>query len=48
MKQAKLSELEAEMGDTGEMIAARLTALERPRPPSSPDSMSPKVSVLAV
>ena len=36
--QDKVSELEAEMEDTGQMIAARLTALETPRRKETDDS----------
>nr|XP_002122992.3 protein MLP1 isoform X1 [Ciona intestinalis] len=39
---AKLTELEAEMGGTGQMIAARLSALERPRRDSDSSNASDK------
>nr|CAB3228441.1 trichohyalin [Phallusia mammillata] len=43
---AKMSELEAEMGDTSQMIAARLSALERPRRDSDSSNTSDKESLL--
>uniref|UniRef100_H2YF61 Uncharacterized protein n=1 Tax=Ciona savignyi TaxID=51511 RepID=H2YF61_CIOSA len=39
---AKVTELEAEMGGTGQMIAARLSALERPRRDSDSSNASDK------